>query len=97
MMVGTDIHGRKFIATNLEILVDQDVIGEVVGTFFERYSDSQIAIAYGTSAWYLEHNAKQNSSLLYNDSRVRGDDLQVIAKSLRYLSSGNPVYNNDDG
>ena len=95
MMVGRDVHGRRFIAVCVDIYGkdNKEYLGSGVGTFFERYSDSDTAIAFGTSIWSVDYNGDSHNNIVYHDSRVRGDDFKYVIERLNRLLGRKPVYN----
>jgi len=95
MMTGRDIHGRRFIAVCVDIYGkdNKEYLGSGVGTFFERYSDSDTAIAFGTSIWSIDYNGDSHSNIVYYDSRVRGDDFKYVIERLNRLLERKSVYN----
>ncbi len=90
IMKGRDIHGRLFIAIKLLVKKDNDVDNnkwtEIVGTLFERYSDSTGNMAYGTC--YLLDDGNYH---LWHDSRVRMNEIDDLFKRLKLLISGNTI------
>lgn len=97
MMKGRDVHGRLFLAINVDCYSEkEELLGSGVGTFFERYSDSETAIAFGTNIWSVDYNEFSHSNVLYHDSRVRGDDFKNVVDRLTMLLDGKTVYNYSD-
>lgn len=91
IMKGMDMHGRIFIAFKLKVKKiddngDNNEWSEIVGTLFERYSDSKGNMAYGTCYLLGEGNYH-----LWNDSRVRMNEMDDLFKRLKLLIHGNII------
>jgi hypothetical protein len=97
VMRGTDFYGRPFLAVKINCeqslkTEEEDTEEdhkctkryEVVGTFFQRYTDSHSAVAYGTCF---------QQDLLYDDSRVRTEqDQEIIANRINKLLRGETIF-----
>ena len=86
IMKGVDIYGRKFIAMKVKTHnTKTHESKEIVGTFFQRYSDTN-EYAFGTC---------YDLNIIHYDSRIRvyqSDDLQ---KRLKLLLDGETIKNID--
>jgi hypothetical protein len=78
VMKGIDIHRRPFIAIKCNVTNGEKSFN-IVGTFFQRYSDYTSEWAFGTC---------YNMGLIYNDSRVRVRDYDDLNYRLKKLFSG---------
>lgn len=75
IMKGIDRYKRPFIA--LKVVVTKDNKSkEIVGTFFQRYTDDNVSWAFGTC---------YQTNVIYQDSRVRLCDYETLEKRLKLL------------
>jgi hypothetical protein len=83
LMKGQDIYGRKFITIQFMMKKPQkDWV--CVCTIFERYTDFNSSLAYGTDYCL---------NTLFDDSRLRGEkDIQTCAERINKLMRGESIY-----
>jgi hypothetical protein len=88
IMRGIDAYRRPFVAFKVYVAGPKDKDNyEIVGTFFQRYSDDTDAWAFGTT-----FNGNQE---IYHDSRVRLDSYEDLEKRLKLLIAGETINNTD--
>lgn len=102
VMRGRDCYNRPFLAVKVNVqppeateVTEEDAklksrdtsMYEAVGTFFQRYTDSHSAIAFGTC---------YPQNMVYDDSRVRTkDEIDIIAERINMLLRGETVFDYD--
>ncbi len=90
IMYGYDYAGRMFISFKLSVFdKEMKYLCDVVGTIFERYSDSTDNLAYGTS--YIVSGENSNEYHLWYDSRIRLYDMDNLFKRINLLVAGETV------
>ena len=87
VMRGVDVYGRPFVAIKAQTAGECDFI-EVVGVFFQRYSDNADAWAYGTC---------YPLNMIFHDSRVRDKHIEGLKSRLHMLMLGGEVRNVEYG
>jgi len=85
VMKGIDIYRRQFYA--IKITLNDENNSQLVGTFFQRYTDDYDNWAYGTC--YAE------GFYIYCDSRIRTNHYEWLEKRLNLLLQGT-ILNNID-
>jgi hypothetical protein len=81
VMRGVDVAGRPFVAIKAQTEGSCE-LSEVVGVFFQRYTNIVEDWAYGTC---------YPLNLLFHDSRVRGHHMEGLKSRLDTLMSGGVV------
>ena len=86
IMKGTDIYGRHFLAVKVKTRNTQtNEFKEIVGTFFQRYSDTN-DYAFGTL---------YDLNIIHHDSRIRDYQCDNLEKRLKLLLDGHTIRNID--
>ena len=88
IMCGVDAYSRPFVAFKVQAQAQAQAVEnrepyEIVGTFFQRFSDNMDAWAFGTT--FLTQGE------IYHDSRVREDDYASLENRLKRLIAGETV------
>ena len=87
IMRGVDAYQRPFVAFKVQVQIEDKEPSEIVGTFFQRYSDNTDAWAFGTTF--------NGNHEIYHDSRVRVDDYENLEQRLKLLIAGLTINNTD--
>ena len=88
LMRGTDFAGRPFVAVKTKTTGGACEFPEVVGVFFQRYTNNADEWAFGTC---------YPLNLIFHDSRVREHHMIGLGLRLNLLASGNTIRNFDHG
>ena len=86
IMKGVDVYRRLFLAIKVKITGTDLKYHYEVGTFFQRFTDNKSEWAYGTC---------YNLNTLYNDSRIRIHDYELLENRLHQLFNHIEIINDN--